>query len=621
MKTFIPLSLFLLCWAPVAHAQTDGDRLFDNSILHEIRFESADPSFFTLLIDEFDNSQPDKADYLGTNVRIDGQLIDSVGLRIKGGSSAYNLKRPLKIDFNTFISGQSYDGIKKLNLQNADIDPSVQRDAIAYYLFRQAGVHAPRSSFARVYFNDIYHGVYILVEQVDKNFLRDHFASDEGTLYKNKTCLIEVEAGEPNLAHYTEMIDIATTLSGQAFQTALEKILDTDAFLRYFLVSNFINATDNAIDVDCNYYLYHEPRSGLLYWIPWDFNYALHDGANYPLLLLNSGNKVFNQMMKTPAYRERYLQLACILLDYVLNETHINPVIGQNAQLIRDAVATDPRIPYSLAAFDQEQDFLKNLMLKRRQKFENDLNTLALSCPELSSPSQPGSLVLNEFVASADSSGGNPDPAGGFPDWIELYNSSIDTMLLDGVYLSDDEDLEKKWPFPKGTRIAPGGYLIIWADQDIDESGLHANFNISKDGGYLSLVFEDRTLIDSVHYGPQSTNLAAARVPNGSGPLVAQAATFGQNNGPLIPTFSEPDDHLALEIFPNPAATVLQVRVSGPSGQTPPATIRLLNALGQTLRQQQTPLVDLSGLPAGWYTVVVEAGPLRGVRKVALTGN
>ncbi|MCC6461550.1 MAG: CotH kinase family protein [Saprospiraceae bacterium] len=620
MKTLIPLCLLLLALNPFASAQTDGDRLFDSNYLHEIRFESADPSFFTMLENAFNDSQPEHSPYLGTAVRIDGQVLDSVGVRIKGGSSAYNLKRPLKIDFNAFMPGQAYDGIKKLNLQNADIDPSVQRDAIAYYLFRQAGVHAPRTAFARVYVNDVYHGVYILVEQVDKNFLREHFASDEGTLYKNKICSIEVEAGEQNLAHYTEMISIATSLSGPAFQTAIEKVLDTDAFLRYFLVSNFINATDNAIDVDCNYYLYHQPKSGLLYWIPWDFNYALHAGVNYPLVFLNSANQVFDKMMDTPVYRERYLQLACTLLDYLLNETHVNPVIAQNAQLIRDAVAVDPRFPYTIAAFDQQQDFLKNLMLNRRQQFENDLNTLAVACSDLASPVPPGGIVLNEFVASADSIGGNPDPAGGYPDWIELYNHSADTVLLDGVYLSDDEDFEKKWPFPKGTRIPPSGYLIVWADQDIDEPGLHANFKISKEGGYLALVFEDRMLIDSVRYGPQTTNLAAARVPNGSGPLVQQAATFGQNNGPLTQIRPEPAGQLELELFPNPASGVLYVRIAAPAGQTP-VTVRLLNALGQTLRQQQTNRLDLSGLPAGLYTVVVEAGPLRGARKVVVSGN
>ncbi|MBK8425070.1 MAG: CotH kinase family protein [Lewinellaceae bacterium] len=50
-----------------------------------------------------------------------------------------------------------------------------------------------------------YHGIYIMVEQVDKNFLRNYFADDEGTLYKNKICELEIEAGPATFGHMEEI--------------------------------------------------------------------------------------------------------------------------------------------------------------------------------------------------------------------------------------------------------------------------------------------------------------------------------------------------------------------------------------------------------------------------------
>ena len=73
----------------------------------------------------------------------------------------------------------------------------------------------------------------------------------------------------------------------------------------------------------------------------------------------------------------------------------------------------------------------------------------------------------------------NPDQAdqdGDFDDWIELYNNGSSPIDLEGYYLSDDPEDVMQWAFPAGTEIAANGYLVVWADEDEDQSGLHANF-------------------------------------------------------------------------------------------------------------------------------------------------
>lgn len=595
--SFLALSLLL---AQTTMAQKDGQNMFAPEVLHEIRFESENPDFFSLLVSTW-ASNWGNVPYLMANVRVDGQLIDSVGVRIKGGISASNQKRPLKIDFNRFVAGKNYDGLKMLNLQNADYDHPLQRDMLGYVVFRQAGVKSSRSSYAKVFVNDVYHGVYVLVEQVDKTFLNNQFANDGGILYKNKTGSVEVDSGEDTLEYYQEMNQIANQPAGNAFATALEEVLDTDAFLRFFLVEHYINAADNPIDVNANYYIYRIPGIDKLYWIPWDLNYAFYTGKDYDLYQTGINN-IFKRMLETPVYREQYTRLACEMMQYLFTEERLHPFIDQNAELIRDAVAIDPRYDYTMADFDNGVELLKTYVTEKRQKFLEDLSTNGVVCPELAPPVFGNGIVINEFVASANSAGGIADPQGQYPDWIELHNTTDYAVPLDQYYLSNHPHNLKHWRFPEGTEIASNDYLVVWADRDIADEGLHADFKLNKDEGRIYLSFENLEIMDSVTYVNQITNVASARIPNGVGDFVSQAPTFATNNEPASGIIT-PWPNQTTGVFPNPASEVLEFIVTGQ-----PATyycFRLTNQLGQTVLLQYSnkpsATMDVSHLPPGQY--------------------
>lgn len=71
-------------------------------------------------------------------------------------------------------------------------------------------------------------------------------------------------------------------------------------------------------------------------------------------------------------------------------------------------------------------------------------------------PVSGSGLVINEFMAHNTSTWEDPDEAGEWPDWIELYNASDHPVTLNGMYLTDDANDPTKW------RVAPavtGGTL------------------------------------------------------------------------------------------------------------------------------------------------------------------
>lgn len=85
-------------------------------------------------------------------------------------------------------------------------------------------------------------------------------------------------------------------------------------------------------------------------------------------------------------------------------------------------------------------------------------------------------LRLNEVMLS--NKGAVPDEYGDYPDYVELYNASQETLDITGYGLSDDLLAGAKYVFPQGSRLEPGGFIVIYcAGEEKDEH--HASFKLS----------------------------------------------------------------------------------------------------------------------------------------------
>jgi len=130
---------------------------------------------------------------------------------------------------------------------------------------------------------------------------------------------------------------------------------------------------------------------------------------------------------------------------------------------------------------------------------------------------EPAVLYINEVMADNDTTVEDPDEAGAFEDWIELYNPGVDPIDLSGMYLTDDTSDPLQWQIPDGMTIDAGGHLVLWADNDTDQGGAHASFKLSSDGETIALYdIDGTTLIDSIEYGAQTTDVSYGRYPDGA---------------------------------------------------------------------------------------------------------
>lgn len=235
-----------------------------------------------------------------------------VGVRFKGNSSLQTswqngiLKLSFKLDFDEFeddypqIDNQRFYGFKKLSLKNNFDDKSMLREKVATDVFRNAGLVASHTAFYTVYVDHgdgpQYFGVYTMVEEVDDTVLDTQFSDDDGNLYKPDGDAASFALGSYNESEYVKKTnedegdfdDVASLLAivndgsrtsdPATWRTNLDDVLDTDVFLKYLAVNTVVQNWDTYGRMTHNYFLYNNPDTSKLTWIPWDNNEALQTG-------------------------------------------------------------------------------------------------------------------------------------------------------------------------------------------------------------------------------------------------------------------------------------------------------------------------------------------------------
>ncbi len=252
--------------------------------------------------------------YVPAQVTLNDTTLDNVGVRFKGFSSLSGswregtYKISLKLDCDQFkdqypdVKGQTLYGFDELNLQSGYGDNSLMRDKIVTEIFRDAGVPAPRASFYQVYIDKgngpEYFGLYTMIEDVGDTMLSSQFTDDSGNLYKaegehdatfrNGTFNSNFFDKETNKKEndfsdleqfYTALNSEKRTTDPSAWRSDLESIFDVDEFMTWLATNTVIQNWDTYGSMAHNFYLYTNPSTGQITWIPWDNNFALQNGS------------------------------------------------------------------------------------------------------------------------------------------------------------------------------------------------------------------------------------------------------------------------------------------------------------------------------------------------------
>jgi len=136
-------------------------------------------------------------------------------------------------------------------------------------------------------------------------------------------------------------------------------------------------------------------------------------------------------------------------------------------------------------------------------------------------------LVLNDSNAIDDFGVHSP--------WIEIFNSSYNTVNIGGCYLTDDLNNPTKYWIPTGlqtTKIPSRSYILFWADNHPTRGIFHLNFELEEGKTIALFDANGKTLIDKVELPSENRpDITYGRPTNDSQEWVfLEKSTPGANN-------------------------------------------------------------------------------------------
>lgn len=566
VPTLALLALALLPPSALAALAPAGHPLFDGDAVHEIHLTFSQADYWEQLTANFENY--DDPPYLEASFAWGDVELASIGVRFKGNSSYwsyYGAKKSFKLDIDEFVAGQEIDGLDKLNLNNCFLDPSYLREKTAYELCAALGMAAGRTNFAALYINGQYWGLYLLVEQQDQEFIESRWgAGEEGNQWKGEPYGSLEYLGASEALYYddyelktneeindwsdlVDFVDVLNNTATAALPDSLHNRLDVNSALAMLALDNYTVNLDSYIGRCANYYFYHRDLDSRLVFTKWDMNesFGVYNSYGLSTTQLQQLSPWWNnpqsgedrplaeQLLQVPAFQEVYLGHMQKLMAGPAAPATLTARLEELRDLIRPWVYADPNTMFTAAQF--EASLTTNVyaiggpppgrLIPALQTFFTARYNYLQSAIGAWTP--VAGLVLNEVMAKNSST--IADEAGEFEDWIEIANTGGAVIDLTGLGLTDHLEGTPDFVFPAVT-LAPGEYLVVWADEDTGQGPLHAPFKLDADGEDVFLT-DGAVIIDQVTFPALTSDTVWGRWPDGEDDWgVLSLATPGSEN-------------------------------------------------------------------------------------------
>lgn len=375
MTPTLPCGLALAAMlAPVCAQVPD---FYDMDTVRDIRLQFSQANWWTQLTN---NYAPEIN--IAADMTVDGRTYANVGVRFRGNTSYTMLpqapnqgweKKSFNIEMDWMVPGQDIYGYDSLNLNNGYHDPTFLREALSYMVMRRHGV-APKANWVRLWLNGTYWGVYINVQQPNKDMMKEWFRSNDGNRYRcfptsggfsNGRCcftwlgsnvalyLAAYQAKQGDGTDLMQMCNILNNTPTASLQAALRPVFNVDAFYRYAAVMNVTTNTDSYLQSGKDHFLYMDEVHGDATTFPFDLNEAMEGSATLDpwYMTTNVYRPAFTKTLQFPEWRERYkAHLRSVVME-TFNPTFLSPIAQRYHAMIAPDVIADTKKIYSTTAF------------------------------------------------------------------------------------------------------------------------------------------------------------------------------------------------------------------------------------------------------------------------------
>ena len=388
MTSRFAVSLFsilacLLTFAPAARAQTAAD-LFDRDTVQEIRLfiNSRD---LEQLRTRFRDDIYYVADFQWRNIRV-----RNAAVRSRGGITRNAAKPGLRVDFNRYTTGQHFLGLKSLILDNLGQHGSFVAESTSMAFFERMGQPAPRESFCRVYINNVFHGVYAIIESVDTDFLARTLGENAGYLFSYQLHerfygdylgdeLLEYKRRfeaqnhelESDAILYSPIRDLFREVNHPddgVWRDRVEQYLDLKQFVTHVAIENFLADEDGLLGSYSmnNFYLYRYADTSRHRLIVWDKD-STFAYPEFPIFRNAEENAVFRRAIAYRDLFDLYLEVLERCAFAATEDDWMEREFTRAWALVAPHVREDSRKPFSSEEFDQSIFPLQEFAKKRSQ--------------------------------------------------------------------------------------------------------------------------------------------------------------------------------------------------------------------------------------------------------------
>jgi spore coat protein CotH len=297
------------------------------------------------------------------------------------------------VDFNRYTMGQTFLGLTAFVLDNLTQDPSGVRETVTMKLFATMGIPAPREAHTRLYVNGAFAGVYVNVEEVNKQMLARVFGSigddvqNDGGLFEFNFVApwrfeylgpdleqyklrfsAKTEEKKPDVEKYTPIetfVRLANELPPERFMSELGPWLDLPGLMRYVGAQNYVAQNDGFLGYDGmnNFYLYRLEETTRHVFIAWDEDNAFAF-PDFSITHRHDENVVFRKAMQVPELRDAYYQGIRDARRFADEPTGPDRLpwlefeIRRQLDLIVDAMREDRFRPYTFDTHEAARNFM-----------------------------------------------------------------------------------------------------------------------------------------------------------------------------------------------------------------------------------------------------------------------
>ncbi len=383
---------------------------------------------------------------------VDGKVYPEVGVRFRGTSSYFTVESAKK-SFNIAVDygddKQRLYGYKTLNLLNGHVDPSFLREVL-YNRIARDYIPAMKTNFVKLVINGESWGVYINLQQYNKDFLDEWFGTRDGVRWKvgpgggaltyagddteayQRTYQLKtanVENPWENLIALCEMLDAKTP--DAKLETDLPAIFNVDRALWQLAVSNVFMDDDSYIHKGGDFSIYQDVNERF-HLISHDNNETFRFGGerrgggggpggrgpggwSWGELILgtvsptthaeNPMRPVISRLLDIPEWKARYIAHVRTVVDEWLDWEVLEPVIKEYRTLIKAEVEQDDKKLYDYRSFEESVDGDGGGRIPSFKRYVTQRREVLLNHPELSKPtpkiisvSTPENPVANQPV-------------------------------------------------------------------------------------------------------------------------------------------------------------------------------------------------------------------------------